>query len=68
MRPKTPCTRCGAGDSAEELDLLRSVIDETIRDLDSEITAPRVIDDDGTLRALTQRAVSRLRAARRAAA
>jgi len=68
MRAKTPCDRCGEPGAATELAVLRDVIDQTIRDLDSEITAPQAIDDDGMLRALAQRAVSRLRAVRQAAA
>ena len=59
----TSCARCGKP-PVDALAVLREVIDQTIRDLDSEVTAPRIVDDGGVLRSLAEIAVRRLRAAR----
>jgi len=66
-RTKIPCVHCKEPEAANELAVLREVIDETIRDLGSEVTAPCSVDDSGALRLLAARAVQRLRAARAAA-
>ena len=63
---KTLCLRCGES-PADALAVLRDVIDRTIRDLDSEVTAPKIVDDGGVLRSIAAVALQRLRAARKVA-
>jgi len=60
---KTACDQCGKP-PVDALAVLRAVIDQTIRDLGSEVLAPRTLDDGGSLRILTEAAVARLKAAR----
>ncbi len=69
---KTPrCTHCSGRPNGTwccdkaELEALRSAVDQAIGVLDSEITAPMLIDDGGAVREAARHSSATLKAARR---
>ena len=67
------CTHCSGRTNGEfccdkaELETLRGAFDQAITMLDSEMTAPLVIDDGGAVREVARQASEALKRARRVA-